>query len=383
MTVLETPPRPAETTHEARVFPAASERIRVRAFGPSDAGELTVCFLAALALVWLVYERLTPLSGALGFWVCTYVAFLAIAGFVAREQHGAVVARDQVVRIVVWSGAVGVIVPLISIVVTVVSHGVHALGLHFFTQDGSLVGPLDPASKGGASDAIVGTLEQVGIALLISVPLGVSTAVFLNEIGGRLARPVRTIVDAMSAIPSIVAGLFIFIAVIEEMGYHTGGFAGALALSVLMLPTVTRTSELVLRLVPNGLREASLALGSTEWRTTRHVVLPTSRSGLVTAVLLGVARVVGEAAPLLFTLGSAHVFNGNPFSRPQNGLPLLIWNQYFLLSQKYSVQRAWNAALVLLGIVFVLFVLARVAGGRKVGHIGRVRRFRLARKGLA
>jgi phosphate transport system permease protein len=215
------------------------------------------------------------------------------------------------------------------------------------------------------------------------VPLGVTTAVFLNEIGGWLARPVRTIVDAMSAIPSIVAGLFIFILVIEEFGYHTGGLSGALALSVLMLPTVTRTSELVLRLVPNGLREASLALGSTEWRTTRHVVLPTSRTGLVTAVLMGVARVIGEAAPLLFTLGAAHVFNGNPFSHPQNGLPLYIWSQYFLIAQKYSVQRAWNAALVLLCIVVIIVALARLIGGRGTGHIGRLRRMRLARKGLA
>jgi phosphate transport system permease protein len=293
-----------------------------------------------------------------------------------------VVARDQVVRILVWTFGVGLIVPLLAIVVVVIGHGYHALRPHFFTQDGSRVGSLEPASAGGASDAIVGTLEQVGIAMLISVPLGVSTAVFLNEIGGWLARPVRTIVDAMSAIPSIVAGLFIFIAVIEVLGYKTTGFAGSLALSVLMLPTVTRTAELVLRLVPGGLREASLALGSTEWRTTRHVVLPTSRTGLVTAVLLGVARIIGETAPLLFTLGAAHVYNGNPFARPQNGLPLFIWNN-FLLAQTSTRARAWTGALVLLALVFALFLTARLFGGRGAGHIGRLRRRRLARKGLA
>jgi phosphate transport system permease protein len=382
MTLIEAPQPTRDPEISASPVFGAAQRIRVRSFGPAEAGELAASFLAALALVWLIYERLTPLSGGLGFWICVYVAFLVIAWFVAREQRGAVVARDQVVRIVVWTGGVGLIVPLVLIIVVVVGHGYHALRPHFFTQDGSRVGSLDPASAGGASDAMVGTLEQVGIAMLISVPLGVATAVFLNEIGGWLARPVRTIVDAMSAIPSIVAGLFIFIALIETFHYHTGGFAAALALSVLMLPTVTRTTELVLRLVPGGLREASLALGSTEWRTTRHVVLPTSRSGLVTAVILGVARIVGETAPLLLTLGAAHVFNGNPFSRPQNGLPLFIWNQ-FLLSQPSTVSRAWTGALVLLGLVLFLFLAARIAGGRGTGHIGRVRRWRLARKGLA
>src|SRR5450755_933471 len=214
----------------------SGDRIRVRSFGAVEAGELAAAFAAALALVWLIYERLTPLSGGLGFWFCVYVTFLGMAWFIAREQRGAVVARDQVVRIVVWSGGVGLIVPLVLIIAVVVGHGYHALRIQFFTQDGSRVGPLDPATKGGASDAIVGTLEEVGLAMLISVPLGVATAVFLNEIGGGLARPVRTIVDAMSAIPSIVCGLFIFIVLIEVFGYHTGGFAGALALSVLMLP---------------------------------------------------------------------------------------------------------------------------------------------------
>ncbi|HEY5014792.1 MAG TPA: phosphate ABC transporter permease PstA [Acidimicrobiia bacterium] len=382
MTLIEAPPEQRDPSlTPPRTF-ASAERIRVRAFGLADAGELAGAFLSALALVWLVYERLTPLSGILGFWVCVYVAFLGIAWFVAREQRGAVVARDQVVRIVVWSGGVGLIVPLALIVIVVVGHGYHALRPHFFTQDGSRVGSLNKATDGGASDALVGTLEQVGLAMLISVPLGVTTAVFLNEIGGWLARPVRTIVDAMSAIPSIVAGLFIYIAVIRGLDYHPGGFAAALALSLLMLPTVTRTTELVLRLVPGGLREASLALGSTEWRTTRHVVLPTSRTGVVTAVILGVARVVGETAPLLLTLGAAHVFNGNPFSHPQNSLPLFIFNQ-FLLAQPSTVARAWTGAFVLLVLVLVLFLAARLAGGRGAGHIGRVRRWRLARKGLA
>lgn len=383
MTVVETRPPEGRAASPAPARFDHQQRIRVRAFGLTEAGELVGAFAAALALVWLVYERLTPLSGVLGFWVCVYVTFVGVAWFIAREQRGAVVARDQVARIVVWTGGLGLIVPLVLIVVVVVAHGYHTLRPHFFTQDRHLVGSAEPATAGGASGAVVGTLEQVGLALLISVPLGVTTAVFLNEIGGWLARPVRTIVDAMSAIPSIVAGLFIFAAVIVQLHWRPDGFTGALALSVLMLPTVTRTTELVLRLVPGGLREASLALGSTEWRTTRHVVLPTSQSGIVTAVILGVARVIGETAPLLLTLGATKVFNNNPFNHnPQDSLSVMVYQQ-FRLAQPNTVPRAWAGALVLLALVLVLFVTARIVGGQGPGHIGRIRRLRLARKGLA
>jgi phosphate transport system permease protein len=379
MTIMET--RSQSDLDDAGLPFLEDERIRVRAFGPAEAGELAVSFAAALALVWLLYERLTPLSGGLGFWVSVYATFLLIAWFVAREQRGAVVARDQVARIVVWTGGLGLIVPLTSIVVVVIAHGYHALTPHFFTQDQRLVGPLQSSKAGGGSGAIVGTLEQVGIAMLISVPLGVTTAVFLNEIGGWLARPVRTIIDAMSAIPSIIAGLFIYAIWIRGLGHHFSGIAAALALSVLMLPTVTRTTELVLRLVPGGLREASLALGSTEWRTTRHVVIPTSRSGLMTAVILGVARVIGETAPLLLVLGGSNAFEKNPFHH-QDGLPLLVYKQ-FSFGLPSTVPRAWTGALVLLAMVLVLFVAARLVGGKGPGHISRFRRLRLARKGLA
>jgi phosphate transport system permease protein len=383
MTTVETRPPTGAPSPTAPPRIGGQERIRVRAFGANDAGELAGAFVGALALVWLIYERLTPLSGGLGFWVCVYVTFVGIAWFIAREQRGSVVARDQVARIVVWSGGLGLVVPLTLIVAVVAGHGYHALRPHFFTQDRHLVGSAEPATAGGASGALVGTLEQVGLALLMSVPLGVTTAIFLNEIGGWLARPVRTIVDAMSAIPSIVAGLFIFAAVIVAFHWQADGFTGALALSVLMLPTVTRTTELVLRLVPGGLREASLALGSTEWRTTRHVVLPTSQSGIVTAIILGVARVIGETAPLLLTLGATKVFNKNPFNHnPQDSLSVMVYQQY-RLAQPNTIPRAWAGALVLLTLVFVLFVTARLVGGQGAGHIGRLRRMRLARRGLA
>jgi phosphate transport system permease protein len=217
---------------------------------------------------------------------------------------------------------------------------------------------------------------------LISVPLGFATAVFLNEIGGPLSRPVRMLVDAMSAIPSIVAGLFIYAALIQSGIIQQSGFAAALSLAVLMLPTVTRTAEVVLRVVPGGLREASLALGATEWRTTWRVILPTARAGLATAIILGVARTVGETASLILTTLGNTSFNANPLHNRQAALPLYIF-QLFRQDLPNSVQRAWNGALVLIVLVLSLFVIARIIGGRGPGHISKLRRRRLARKGLA
>jgi phosphate transport system permease protein len=221
------------------------------------------------------------------------------------------------------------------------------------------VGPLDKATKGGALHSIVGTLEEVGLAALVSVPLGVLTAVYLNEIGGRLTRPVRMFVDAMSGIPSILCGLFIYaVWVLPRFGFS--GWAAALALSILMLPTVTRTSSEVLRLVPDGLREASLAAGASEWRTTWSVVLPTARSGLVTAVLLGIARAVGDTAALIATAAGFDSMNANPFHGQQDSLPLFVYKQVRTGLIDAQTQRAWTGALVLVGLVLVIFTAARI-----------------------
>ena len=225
------------------------------------------------------------------------------------------------------------------------------------------VGPEAPSTQTGGLQAIVGTFEQVGIAMVISVPLGILTAVYLNEVKGRLARPTRIFVDAMSGVPSIVAGLFIYTVLVAN-GAGFSGFAAALALSVLMLPTVTRTCEVVLRLVPDGLREASLAMGAPEWRTTWGVILPTARTGIITAMILGVARVVGETAPLIMTAFGSATLNVNPFSGPQAALSLSSF-QLFGSSQTADVERAWVFAFVLLAIVLILFVAARLQGERR------------------
>lgn len=360
-----------------------ADRIRPRSFNPTDAVDLVGGAAGSFCLTFLVYERLTPLSGALGFVVAWYALFLITVWFLARERVGPLHARDRLASLVVATVGIGMLIPLGLIVGYTIARGFHALRFQFFSQDQSRVGPLSPATEGGGSAAIVGTLETVGLATLLAVPLGISTAVFLSEFRNSFtARPVRMIVDAMSAIPSIVAGLFIYAAFILALHQQQTGMAAALALAVLMLPTVTRTSEVVLRLVPGGLREASLALGGGDWATVRRITLPTARAGLLTAVILGVARVVGETAPLIITSLGNTSFNGDPFRGKQDALPLFVY-RLIRFPQAASIQRAWTGAFVLLGIVLLLFIIARVVGGRGPGHIGRIKRARLARKGLA
>jgi phosphate transport system permease protein len=216
-------------------------------------------------------------------------------------------------------------------------------------------------------NAILGTLEQVGVAAIIGVPAAVATAVFLNEVGGRGTRLVRTVVTAMSGTPSVIAGVFIYSILIINHVLGYSGFAAALALFVLLLPLVARTTEEVLRVVPSGLREASQALGASEWRTVWSVVLPTARSGVITAALLGVARAAGETAPLIFTAFGSQVMNYDVFSHPQSALPLVIYTN---VRQAQSVLHtlAFEAAFILLVLVLILFVAARILGRPKSGR---------------
>jgi len=360
----------------------SEERIKIRDIEMVDVIVMTGSAISAFALSYFFFQILLPVSGALGFLVCWYVFFNIISTVAVWELRGAVKAKDHLARVFIWTGGMAAIVPLILVLGYVIGKGYHSLRPQFFTQDQKYVGALSKSTEGGGAHAIVGTLEQVGIASLISVPLGITTAVYLNEVKGRLTKPLRMIIDAMSAVPSIVAGLFIYAAWILALGNQQSGIAGSLALAVLFLPTVTRTSEVVLRLVPGGLREASLALGGTEWRTTSRVVLPTAKSGLVTAVILGVARVIGETAPLILTVGGAFVMNSNPLSGKQDALPYFVF-RLIRFPQEAQVQRAWTGALVLVILVLVLFVIARAIGGRGPDHISRLKKRRLKRKGLA
>lgn len=362
--------------------PAEPERIQIRKVERDQVVIIAGSALSAAALTWLLYGTLIPLRGSLGFVVVWYVLFLATATLLTTQVYDGIRARDQIARVVVWSGGVLVIGALSLVVIYTLTRGIGALRPRFFLEDQRFVGALSDSTEGGGSHAIIGTLQQVGLAMLISVPLGILTAVYLNEVKGRLARPLRMVTDAMSAVPSIVAGLFIYATWILALGNGASGFAGALALSVLFLPTVTRTSEVVLRLVPGGLREASYALGGNEWETTSRVVLPTARSGLATAVILGMARVVGETAPLILTIGGAFVMNANPFSGKQDALPYFVY-RLVRFPQEAQIARAWTGAMVLLGLVLVLFLIARALGGRGPDHIGRIKRWNLQRKGLS
>jgi phosphate transport system permease protein len=329
-----------------------------------DVGVLLGAAASSLSLVWIVYTQMAPFSGAIGFVVFWYLAVILIYWIAERELEGPQLAADKAIAVAIGSIAVGLLIPLLLIIGYVVQKGFSTLSFHFLKDTLVATGPQDGADKGGAGHAIVGTLEQVALAVMISVPVGLATAIYMNEVGGHMVRWVRMFVNAMSGVPSIVAGLFIYAVWILQLGHTFSGFAASLALSILMLPTVTRTAEEVLRLVPSGLREASLALGAPEWRTVWQVVLPTARSGLVTAVILGVARAVGETAPLIMTAFGSQALNRSPFDGPQQSLPLFVWGQY-QLQLPGPLARAWAGALVLITLVLVLFTIARLVAGWK------------------
>jgi phosphate transport system permease protein len=291
--------------------------------------------------------------------------------------------RDRLARVLVCSLAFVALAGLIVIVGYPLVRGITALRhLNFFTEDMAKAGPLDPLTQGGILHAVVGTLEQITLALLIVVPLGVTCAVFLNEAKGTFARLVRTVTDAMTALPSIIAGLFVYAALILALGLERSGLAAGCAISVMMLPIVIRAADVVLRMVPGSLREASLALGAGQLRTAWHVVLPTARSGLTTAVLLGTARGIGETSPVLITAGFTAYLNTDPLSGPMISLPLATFS--LVTSPEEAMKaRGFGAAAVLMLLVLVLFVLARVLGGRPAGELSRRQRARRERASLS
>jgi phosphate transport system permease protein len=252
---------------------------------------------------------------------------------------------------------------------------------NFYTQDMRDAGPLDPITVGGIKHAIIGTLIEITITLIIAVPLGVLGAVFLHQVPGRFSRFVRTVVEAMTALPDIMAGLFIYATLILTFGLDTSGLAASCALAVTILPIIIRTGDVVLRLVPGGLTEASYALGSGQWRTVWHVLLPTARSGLVTAVILGTARAIGETSPVLLTAGFTADLNLDPVHGPMVSLPLEAY-QMVQSPEPAMIARGFGTAAILLLLVVVLFTLARLIGGRGAGQLTAGQRRRRARSSL-
>jgi phosphate transport system permease protein len=257
-----------------------------------------------------------------------------------------------------------VLLPLASIIFTVIQKGAAAIRWNTFTSDMRITQPDAAFTEGGALHAIVGTSLIVLIASIVSVPLGVLTALYLTEIKGRFESSVRFLVQAMSGVPSIVAGLFIYSVLIVTLGAKFSAFVGALALSILMLPTVARTAEEVLKLIPRDLREAGTALGATQWRTVAMVVVPAARSGIFTAIILGIARVAGETAPLLLTILGNTATNMNPFDGPSAALPIYTFS-LMRTGLEVAVTRAWGGAFILLTLVLILFISARLLSGKK------------------
>lgn len=366
-------------TTDTPVTVADQIKLRLNRVTPEATYTVIGSAVSALALDWVLYERVLPFTGVLGFWVCWYVLFLVCYACVAAMQWNLRVVRDRVIATALTTSGILATVIVVDVVGYTLVRGFEVVRhLSFLTQTLAHEGPLSPLSDGGVLHAIVGTLEQLTLATALSVPLGLGAALFLAEIGGRMARPVRTLVDAMTALPDIVAGLFILAFVILTLGVQQSGFMASLALAVTMLPIVTRASEAVLRLVPHTLREASYALGGSQWRMVLFVVLPAARSGLATAVVLAMARGVGETAPVLLTAGYSKVLNPNPFHNWQTSLPLFIYNE-IQLPQMTEKIRAFGAGFVLVVLVVLLFSIARRLGGGAPGELTRRQRRRIAK----
>jgi phosphate transport system permease protein len=270
---------------------------------------------------------------------------------------------DRVMRALLAIGTFIALIPLVAVVYYLVSKGIGAWSVDFFTKDptGNFLG-----DQGGVKSALLGTIEMVALASVIAIPFGWGVALYLVEYGrkGRFAATVRYFVDVMTGVPSIVFGLFIYVTMVIGGwgGSSFAGWKGSIALALLMLPVVTRSAEVVLLLVPDGLREAALALGTPRWRVTMRVVLPTALPGLVTGSLLAVARAAGETAPLLFT---ATIVNGTTFNLGErmNSLPVQIFTDVGSPNDQL-VQRAWGSALALVTLILLTTLVARLASRR-------------------
>jgi phosphate transport system permease protein len=319
--------------------------------------------LAALATFAIVAA--TPMKGKIAYFFLFFVTWLVIDSIFVLQKSGTKGVRNGFAEKLTFLGALIVMMAVSSILWSAISRGVSGLNFAYFTQNMRNASMFDPIGKGGIAHAIFGTLLLIAIAIAISVPMGILTALYLTEIKGKASGLIEFLVQAMSGVPSVVAGLFIYAAIILNTPLRPSAFLGGLALTILMVPTVTRTSQEVLNLVPRDLREAGLAMGATQWKTVALVVVPAARSGLITAVILGVARIAGETAPLLFTVGTFDSFNFNPFVGQNSALPIIVWSGLNGGAAE-SIQRAWSAILILLIVVLVIFVSARIFGKKSM-----------------
>ncbi len=357
-------PVPEGTTHRPSHGLDAAPPIPRAGLGATPAQDRFIVWgsrFAAVALSWVITQRLMPAHGFVWFLVVAAACNLVVLAVATLVVDNGVAAADRIAQWVLSAAATVVIGALLSTVIYVVVKGWPALHhSNFFTHTMAGVGAQDPLSKGGILHTVIGTLIELAIAVAISLPLGVGTAIFMTEIGGRFGKVVRTVVEAMTALPDILAGLFIYSVWILALGQPRSGLAAGLALAVMMLPIIARTSDVVLRVVPNSLREASYGLGSSRWKMVWNVVLPTARSGLATALILGVARGIGETAPVMITSGNANFTVTDPVhGGVMNSLPLFIFTGA-RSGVPIQVTRAFGTAVVLLLLVMFLFVTARL-----------------------
>jgi phosphate transport system permease protein len=346
-TVIPTPQKPWEST-------------------PFEKLESLMIIIAAFGLAGLSVQ-FTGLNGKLGYFISLFISLLVLNFGFHYLKRGSAAAKDSLLKVFTVMAIVLTLIPIVSIISTVVSKGYKGLHWGLLTKDMALASVNDPIAAGGLLHALLGTIIMVGGALIISFPIGVLTALYLTEIRGPLTRPIRFLVQAMSGVPSIVAGLFILSSLVYPVTNALSGLMGSLALTILMIPTIARTSEEMLLLISNELREAGVALGGTQWRTVAGVVLPAARSGLVTAIILGIARIIGETAPILLVSGGGDAINLNPAEGAMGSLPYYIWKAFLTGGTPEAFARAWAGMLVLLAFIFILFGLARYLSGRKVG----------------
>jgi phosphate transport system permease protein len=326
---------------------------------------------AALAAVWLIFSVTGVSVANFGFFFCWALLSFSAYGILVWRRDGVLIMKDRLATVAIWAGAIIALVALAAVILYVLVKGAPVVFAHFprflvLDTSGGKTG-----NEYGVGQSIVGTMEQVLIATLISVPIAFFTATYLVESRSVLARLVRNVVDAMTGTPSIIAGLFMYLIWVAPHGVNgKNGFIAALTLSIMMIPVTCRAALEVIRIVPGSLREAAHALGSPEWRVTMRVVLPAAKAGLITAAVLGIARTAGETAEVLFTAGGSAHYNWNPFHGWQDDLPLRIYEQVFQPSSQ-AISVGWGAAFVLVSVVLILFTLARVLGS---GRSGRRRR---------
>lgn len=326
---------------------------------------VTGCAVAAAAAGYLAGFTTSLASTGL------VAAVLFVAGYTGWSFacEGRRHAVDRLATTVVHATFVIAVIPLVAILGAVVVRGLGAMSGSFVVNSMRNVSPRSPG--GGVGHALIGTIEQITMACVVAVPIGLLAAIYLVEYGrSRLASAISFFVDVMTGVPSIVAGLFIFTGLVLTAGMERSGFAASLALVILMLPVVVKTAEEMLRIVPAALREAAYALGIPKWRTILRIVLPTAMSGIVTGVMLAVARVTGETAPLLLTTFLSQSVNWDLFHGPQTALPLFVWDQ-IASGTSASIDRAWAGALALILLVAMLYVTAKLVARRVTAGVGR------------